>query len=153
MSAGHLPLERIIDGVVHTLSTVVAPAVGDRFARGQLFAVLDLLNNLRDRIAVRPDILEAEATSAAEALDAAAVALGGVPAPLAEALAAVPDGPLAERVAALRAALVVAFEQLATLPPAVAEPAHAALAAHLGGQAMRDVAVLKPSMLEEISKG
>lgn len=150
---GHLPLERVLDGVLHTLRTVVAPALSDRYARGQLFAVLDLLHNLRDRIAVRPDLLAAEAESAADALEAAVVALGTVPAALREALAAVPAEPLAERVAALRAALVTAFTMLATLPPAVAAPAHAALAAHLGGQAMRDVAVLKPSLLEEISKG
>ncbi|MCW5890431.1 MAG: hypothetical protein KIT14_07745 [bacterium] len=153
MSAGHLPLERLVDGVLHTLRTVVAPALDDRYARGQLFAVLDLLHNLRERIAIRPELLAAEAESAAEALDAAVMALGSVPPPLAAALAAVPAEPLAARVAALRAAVVAAFTVLPSLPSAVAAPAHAALAAHLGGQAMRDVAVLKPSLLEEISKG
>lgn len=153
MSVGHLPLDRLLDGVLQTLRAVVAPAIEDRYARGQLFAVLDVLNNLRDRIAIRPELLAAEADSATEALDAAVMALGSVPPPLAAALAAVPAEPLAERVVALRAALVAAFTVLPTLPDAVAAPAHAALAAHLGGQAMRDVSVLKPSLLEEISKG
>jgi hypothetical protein len=76
-----------------------------------------------------------------------------VAAPLAAALSDAPVEPPGARAAALRAALVRAFHLLDGLPEAAAAPARAALAEHLAAQAMRDVAMLKPSLLEEISKG
>ena len=150
-----LPVETVIDGLVRTLTEAVLPDVTSRFARGQLFAVVDVLRNLRDRLEVKAALHEAEATSAAAALERAAAALGRDPgaARLAGALAAVPAGPPAERAAALRAVLVTALEVVDALPDAVAAPARTALAEHLAAQTMREIAVLKPSLLGEISKG
>jgi hypothetical protein len=150
-----LPVETVIDGLVRTLTEGVLPDVTSRFARGQLFAVVDVLRNLRDRLEVKVALHEAEAASAAAALGHAAAALGGNPvaARLAAALAAVPAGPPAERAAALRAVLVTALEAIDALPDAVATSARAALAEHLAAQTMREIAVLKPSLLGEISKG
>jgi len=48
---------------------------------------------------------------------------------------------------------VTALEAVDALPDAVAAPARAALAEHLAAQTMREIAVLKPSLLGEISKG
>lgn len=150
----HLPLEVLLDGVMRTLRDAVLPAVQGRFARGQLFAVLDVLHNLRDRIEPRGELDAAEADSAAKALAGVVAALGpDAGAPLARALADAPPAPAAARAAALRAALGEAVEAVAAAPEPAASRARAALATHLAGQAMRDVACLKPSLLQEISKG
>src|SRR5262249_49803466 len=144
-----LTVETLLDGVMRTLREAVLPGVHGRFARGQLFAVLDVLQNLRDRVEPKAELAEAEATSAAAALEQAAPAL---PPPyrseLTRAVADAPDGPPVARAAALRA-----IEMPAHLPEDQAPPIRAALGQHLAAQAMRDVAVLKPSLLEEISKG
>ncbi|UCE87230.1 MAG: hypothetical protein JSU66_05770, partial [Deltaproteobacteria bacterium] len=45
------------------------------------------------------------------------------------------------------------LEQLDAVPEASAAPARATLGEHLAAQLVRDVSVLKPSMLEQISRG
>jgi hypothetical protein len=149
-----LAIETLLDGVMRTLREAVLPSVEGRFARGQLFAVLDVLQNLRDRVEPRADLDDAEAASAETALRAVIATLGrDAAAPLVAALAGAPAAPPGARAAALRAALVRALAVLDDLPEATTAPARAALAQHLAAQAMRDVATLKPSLLEEISKG
>jgi hypothetical protein len=150
----HLAVETLLDGVMRTLREAVLPAVTGRFARGQLFAVLDVLQNLRDRVEWKAAFDEAEASSAGDSLRRMVELVGAdAAAPVVRALAAAPSGPPAARAAALRAALADAFAVLDGLPDTTAAPARAALAEHLAAQAMRDVAMLKPSLLEEISKG
>ena len=150
-----VPVEALIDGIVRTLVDAVLPDVGSRFARGQLYAAVDVLRNLRDRVEARADLCEAEAASASAALDRVVAALGSEPGAtrLAQAVAAAPARPPAERVVALRAALVTALELVDALPPDRAEGARAAITEHLAAQVMRDLMVLKPSLLTEISKG
>jgi hypothetical protein len=146
-----IPLETLLDGLERTLTASVLPDVGSRFARGQLYAVVDVLRNLRDRIEPRAELLAAETESAAAALERVAAVLDAQP--LREALAAAAGVPLATRVVALRAALVDALGRIDALPDDRAREARAALNAHLAAQAMRDLAVVKPSLLSEISKG
>ena len=149
-----LAVDTLLDGVMCTLREAVLPAVDGRFARGQLFAILDVLQNLRDRVEPKAALDHAEAASAAAVLSRVVALLGPeTAAPLAGALADVPAEPPAARAAALRAVLVDAFAVLDGLPEPVAAPARTALAEHLAAQAMRDVATLKPSLLHEISKG
>jgi hypothetical protein len=149
-----LGVDLMLDGVMRTLREAVLPAVQGRAARAQLFAVLDVLQNLRDRVESKATLDEAEAESAIHALEQVIGAIGpNAGAALAEGLEAAPEAPPAARAAALRALLVRAFDVLDDLPDAAATPARAALSAHLAGQAMRDIAVLKPSLLQEISKG
>jgi hypothetical protein len=150
-----IPVEVVIDGLVRTLTDAVLPEVTSRFARAQLFAAVDVLRNLRDRLEVKAALYEVEAASAAAVLERAAAALGreAAAARIASALAAPPGGPPAARAAALRAALVGALEALDALPEGLAAPARAAIAEHLAAQTMRELAVLKPSLLGEISKG
>ena len=153
-----VPLETLIDGMMSTLRMEVLPDVGSRFARGQLHCVLDVLNNLRDRIEEKAALHEADADAAAEALAEVALRLreGGrteEAANVEHAAAAAPMAPAAERAAALRRALVVTLDALESLPPAAREVAHAALRSYLVPQAVRDIAFLKPSLLGEISKG
>lgn len=149
-----LGVDILLDGVMRTLRDAVLPAVQGRAARAQLFAVLDVLQNLRDRVESKAALDDAEAESAIHALNQVLAAIGpNAGAVLAEGLEAAPETPPAARAAALRALLVRAFDVLDGLPNAVATPARAALTAHLAAQAMRDVSVLKPSLLQEISKG
>jgi hypothetical protein len=152
-----VPIETLIDGIVRTLTEAVLPDVPTRFARGQLYAVIDVLQNLRDRVEVKAELLEARAASAASALERVVASLRErAPAEATRidaARAAVPAVPPAARAAALDAALVTALEAIDALAPELAAPARAAIAEHLAAQAMRDLAVLKPSLLAEISKG
>jgi len=153
-----VPIETLIDGVVRTLTDVVAPDVTTRTARGQLYAAIDVLRNLRDRVEPKAALAGEEAASAEAALAGAARALRRAGAVreatrLDGAAAAAPSGPPAERAAALRAAIAVALETIDGVEGALGESARAAIAAHLAAQAMRDVAVRKPSLLAEISRG
>lgn len=150
-----IPLDRMVDGLVQALTKQVAPHVGDRYARGQLWSVVDVLANLRDRIDWNPTALEDETRSAVDALEQIAAVLrdAGLSA-AADALPRVPtDGAPAERVQAARAALVAAIEVVAGAPADVAARAQGPLGAHLAGNAFRDMQTFKPSLLSEISKG
>ena len=152
-----IPAATLLDGAVRTLLEAVAPAIGTRYARGQLYAVVDVLRNLRDRIEARADVAEANATSAAETLGRIVVALrqdGATKAAdvIEAAVAAAPDGPPAARAEALATALVRASDVLATLPSEQCSAARAALESHLVERALRAVANLKPSLLAEISQ-
>jgi hypothetical protein len=149
-----VPLDTMVDGVVRTLTDNVMPNLTSRFARGQLFAVIDVLRNLRDRIDERASLLDEESESAAAALARVAAHLSGTAATdVRAALAAVPEKSALDRVTALRAALVAALAAIDALPDDAAAPARAAIEQHLAAQTMRDLAVLKPSMVGEISKG
>jgi hypothetical protein len=150
-----IPLERLIDGAVQALTEHVAPQVPDRFARGQLWSVIDILNNLRERIDWKSAPLDEEARAAADVLadlgrQLRAAGHGDLAARLPE-LAA--DGTATERVTAARAALVTAMEVLAGAPAAVAAPLQASINTLLLLNAVRDLQIFKPSLLQEISKG
>jgi uncharacterized protein (DUF2336 family) len=153
-----IPPERLIDGCVETLRDEVLPNLEARTARGRLYAVMDVLQNLRDRVDPKAAALEAESTSARTALERIAAALRAAGAEAAagaveEALAAAPSASPADGATALRQALVAAIDALYALPSGVPEAARRALGDHLGPQAVRDIAPLKPSLLNEISKG
>ena len=150
-----IPLERLIDGCMQTLREEVLPEVASRAVRGRVWAVLDVLHNLRDRIEEKRAPLEAEAQSAEEALRRLAEAQRAGSDPVGaddtlRARAAAPEGPPAARAAALRAALA---DAIAARPRGLTEAEQGALRAHLASQAVRDLALLKPSLLAEISKG
>jgi len=155
-----IPPEELVDGCVRTLQERVLPALSSRFARGQLYAVIDVLRNLRDRVEEKSALLKAEADSAADALARASEALraGSAAATaaaeeIAAAVAAAPADPLASRRGALNEAFVRALERIDALSEPSADAAHAALGGHLAAQAIRDIVTLKPSLLEEISRG
>jgi len=113
-----------------------------------------VLRNLRDRLEVKAALHEAEAASAAAALERAAAALGreAAAARIAGALAAAPAGPPAKRAAALRAALVAALETIDVCRPRWEIPR----APHHRAPGRADDArprAAEPSLLGEISKG
>jgi hypothetical protein len=151
-----VPVETLIDGVVRTLTERVLPDVTTRFARGQLYTVIDVLRNLRDRIEPRAALLDEEADATAATLARVLHLLAGSgPSTdqLKAEIAVVPASPAAARAAAFRAAVVTALETMEGMPPVATVAARAAIAEHLAGQTMRDLAVLKPSLVGEISKG
>lgn len=153
-----IPPERLVDGCIRTLQEDVLPSVPSRFARGQLYAVLDVLRNLRDRVEEKRALAEAEGSSAEGALRRAVDALRAAGAKdeasaLEERIAAIPPEDPERRCERLNEAFVVTLEALAALPETKASAAHAALGGHLAAQALRDLATLKPSLLEEISRG
>ncbi|HYB13207.1 MAG TPA: hypothetical protein VEG67_07040 [Myxococcota bacterium] len=156
-----IPPEQLIDGCVRTLLETVLPGLESRFARGQLYAVADVLRNLRDRVEEKSAPLELEAQSLHDSLERAAHALqasgqtAGVDVGLRihHSLAAVPTAPLAARLGALRTVMTSTLEALADLPEDVAQGGRAALGGHFAAQALREVLLLKPSLLSEISKG
>jgi hypothetical protein len=150
-----IPPERLIDGCLQTLREEVLPELSSRAVRGRLWAVLDVLNNLRDRIEPKRAPAETEAGSAEQALRGLAAALrhAGRAQPAAElerALADAPAEPPAARAAALRVLLASA---ITARPEGLTAAEQAAVRAHLAPQALRDLALLKPSLLAEISKG
>jgi len=149
--------ERLIDGCLETLREDVLASVGSAFARGQVWAVMDILQNLRDRVEVKHSFAVEEADSAQVALERVAAVLRGdgredEARELESLLAAAAEAP-GPRVVALRAALVHALGALHAQPGGLSEAGREALASHLTPQTVRDIAVLKPSLLSEISKG
>ncbi len=136
------------------------PELSSRFARGQLYAVLDVLRNLRDLVEEKASILLGEADAAAAAMSRAVAALreGGdaaraAAAEIEAAAAAAPTAPPAARRTALNEVFVTALERTDALDEPAAQAARGALGGHLAAQAVREVMLRKPSMLEEISRG
>lgn len=153
-----LPPELLVDGCVRTLQQDVLPGLASRYARGQLYAVLDVLQNLRDRIEEKHAFAEAEAASAESALVRAAEALRAAGAAadadaIAAGIGAAPATPGGARRDAMNETFALALARVAALPGGEGEAARAALGGHIGAQALRDLAGLRPSLLEEISRG
>jgi hypothetical protein len=68
-------------------------------------------------------------------------------------LAAAPTAPLTARLGALRTVMTSTLEALDGLAEDVVQAAKAALGGHFAAQAVRELMLLKPSLLSEISKG
>ena len=149
--------QSLIEGVVRALHEQVLPHVDSRVARGQLWAAIDVLRNLAARVELAAEPLEAEATSAATALAALADQVRGddaaFAADVARQIADAPAAPASARADALRTAFAGALARLDALPPARADALRPILGGHLAAQAVRDLARLQPSLLEEISRG
>ena len=148
----------LIDGVARTLHEQVLPHVASRSARGQLWAVIDVLRNLSGRVEPVVAALEVESDSASGALGTLAARLRDAGhealATATEArVAAAPAAPASARNDALRAALVAAFADLDALPADAADSLRPILGGHLAAQAVRGLANLQPSLLDEISRG
>ena len=153
-----IAIERLIDGCLETLRENVLPDLRTSFARGQIWAVMDILQNLRDRVEVKQAFAVDEVGSAEAALERIATVLRDAgcadeAGTLDSALATGATDAAGERVIALREMLVVALRALHAQPGGLSDSGRQALASHLTPQTVRDIAVLKPSLLNEISKG
>jgi hypothetical protein len=155
-----LPPAVVLAGVARTLEDDVLPAVGDRAARGLVFAALEVLANVQDLVEWRVDMREEELAGAAAALVATADRLDAIG--LAVDATRLRDARArAERLddrdargraldAALDDALVVVDRAHDLLG---VEAAHAAIRAHLVNQALRDLMRTQRPLLNRISQG
>jgi hypothetical protein len=148
--------QALVAGVVRALQEQVLPHVASKTARGQLWAAIDVLRNLSGRVEPAHAPLEEEARSAETALRSLAEqARAKAPALADEIVARVEALPeeVGTRSAALRAALRDTFERLDALPAEVGDALRPLLGGHLAMQAVRDLAQLQGSLLDEISRG
>ncbi len=54
------PFTRIVEGLNHTLENVIAPEIESTIVRGQLFAVVEFLNQIQGRFDYRHDLMVQE---------------------------------------------------------------------------------------------
>jgi len=154
----YLPVGKVVDGVIRTLQESVLPDVHTAYARGQVYAIIDVLNNMRDRIEEKALIADGELSSLETAFETAFALLQsgqstnvveGFQHRFRDAREQEPE----RRIGVLRRLLVDMLTQLDALPDALRAQVREALAEHMAAQALRDVMLLKPSMLREISEG
>lgn len=162
-----LPLPRLLRGIIDTLEQQVAVALSAGSARAQLYACLDLINNLADKIDWKHEILEAETSGVEEVLRASVPLLkrmgprfADLSRKVSERLQSPPESDLFERRRRLN-------QDLEDLIAAVNDPTAAFdrsedllagqirqhIHAHLRNQTIRDALYLKPMMLKKISEG
>lgn len=148
--------QALVAGVVRALQEQVLPHVASKSARGQLWAAIDVLRNLSGRVEPARAPLEEEARSAETALRSLAEQTRAKAPSLADEIASRLDAlpaPIGARVASLRSLLRDVFERLDALPADVGDALRPLLGGHLAMQAVRDLAQLQGSLLDEISRG
>ncbi len=64
------PLTRIVEGINHTLENVIAPEIESPIVRGQLFAVVELLNQIQGRFDYRHDFMAQDIQAGRQMLSA-----------------------------------------------------------------------------------
>jgi len=155
-------LDRLFSGIIASLHSEIIPRLDDEFARGQAYATIDLLNNLRPRLdwAVGPLAAQIAAQLvAARRIDELAQGVPNGPPALPPALAAMPDPAAGETLRWRRDQLdehlckVVDWQNQ---PPAgVSETALAAIAAvtaqYMQEQVRREVSLLPKPLFGEIA--
>lgn len=145
-----IEIDRILEGLAQTLEQAVLPAVGGGYARGQLFAALEVLAGLQGQVQWGGLLLDHEAQALASLATQAADAVTGEFGARAAAVAAMASEPLEDRLREGRA-----------LVCALIEDGHAdddgALASSIRGYLANDSIFkamgLRPSRLAEISQG
>lgn len=142
-------IDRIVEGLAHTLERTVLPAVGGGYARGQLFAVLEVLGSLQGQVQWGGMLLDNEAAALA-ALAAEAAGLGGELGARAAQVAASTNQPLDERLREGRALLCALLDAGHADEGA---PLAATIRSHLANDAIFKAMGLRPSRLAEISQG
>lgn len=155
-------LERLFAGVIDSLGSEIIPRLDDEFARGQAYAIVDLLNNLRPRLdwAMAPLATQIAAQlAAARRVDQLAQGLTDGPPPLPAALATTPDPPSGEALRRQRDRLdehlcqVVGWHDQP--PPAAPAETVAAIAAvtaqYMREQVRREVSQLPRPLFGEIA--
>lgn len=140
--------DRILEGLAATLEQSVLPALGSGFARGQLFAVLEVLGGLSGQLDWGGMLLENEASSLTALFAECAPTSDPALRPRLEAYASLAPAPLSERLQEGRALLC---ELIAggRMDAATA----AAVDAHLANDTLFKAMALRPTRLGEISQG
>lgn len=144
-----MEIDRILDGVARTLENSVLPALDGGFARGQLFAVLEVLGNLQGQVQWGGMLLENEAGALSTLIAQAAAATDGELTPRLRAYAATAHAPLGERLCEGRTLVCALIEAGLADDGDLA----AAVEAHLANDTIFKAMALRPSRLAEISQG
>lgn len=141
--------DRLLDGLARTLEEAVLPALGSGFARGQLYAVLEVLGSLQGQLVWGGMLLDNEAATLASLIDDAAAAGAGDLGPRLAAYAQLATAPLAERLREGRALVCALIEGGHADDGALA----AAVDGYLANDTIFKAMALRPSRLGEISQG
>ena len=155
-------LDRLFAGIIASLGGEIIPRLDDEFARGQAYAMVDLLTNLRPRIdwAVGPLAEQIAAQlAAARQIDALAQGLQNGPPGLPPALAAMPEPAAGETLRRLRDQLdehlckVIDWQNrpLAAVPDAAVAAIVAVTARYMQEQVRREVSLLAKPLFGEIA--
>jgi len=141
--------DRLLEGVARTLEESVLPALGSGFARGQLYAVLEVIGSLQGQLVWGGMLLDSEASSLAELIGQAAGSIDGELGRDLRDYAARTFAPLEDRLHEGRRLVCALIEA----GHADAGPLAEALDAHLRNDAILKAMALRPTRLAEISQG
>ena len=144
-----IELDRILDGVVRTLEEAVLPALGSGFARGQLYAVLDVITSLQGQVSWGGMLLENEATALAALIGEAASCTGGELGDRLRSYAALSTASLADQLREGRALVCALIEEGHADEGALA----AAIDGYLVNDTISKAMALSPGRLVEVSQG
>jgi len=141
--------DRILDGLARTLEEAVLPALDSGFARGQLFAVLEVLGSLQGQVQWGGMLLENEADALATLIGQAAASTGGELGERLRRYAESGDATLADRLHEGRALVCALIEEGHADDGALA----AGIDAYLANDTIFKAMALRPGRLAEISQG
>jgi hypothetical protein len=141
--------DRIIEGLARTLEESVLPALGSGFARGQLFAVLEVLGGLQGQLGWGGMLLEHEAASLSSLVEEAAELVDGELGDRLRGYAAFASAPLADRLREGRALVCALIDEGHADDGEMA----AAVDAFLSNDTIMKAMALRPTRLAEISQG
>jgi hypothetical protein len=141
--------DRIVEGLARTLEESVLPSLGSGFARGQLFAVLEVLGGLQGQVAWGGMLLDNEAASLATLIKEASKSVNGVLGERLNEYTAFASAPLAERLREGRALVCAILDEGHADSGDIAT----AIDAFLANDTIFKAMALRPTRLAEISQG
>lgn len=144
--------DRILEGLARTLEETVLPALDGGYARGQLYAVLEVIGGLQGQVQWGGMLLENEASTLAALAAEAASTLEGPRKERAATVAAMAAAPLADRLREGRA-LVCELIDAGLADADHADVLSASINGYLANDTIFKAMALRPSRLAEISQG
>lgn len=141
--------DRILDGIARTLEDVVLPALGSGFARGQLYAVLEVVGSLQGQVQWGGMLLENEATMLTSLIDETAAVAGGELGESLRGYATLSGAPLSDRLREGRTLVCKLIESGFADSGAAAD----AVRTYLANDTIFKAMALRPGRLAEISQG
>ena len=149
--------------LTHALEFIIAPEIESDAARGQVFAVIDLLNQLMGRIEYKPDLIASDVAANSEMIKSIVQGLEGAGVAVPEEISAFlkevesTEGPknLSQRARSeeiLCRAIVLLHEHRGKMDAAAGQELDRALREQILKVATRDLGLMKPPLLEKISR-
>jgi hypothetical protein len=158
-----IPLNIYFKRLTDALENVVAPEIESDHVRGQVFAVVELIRQIIDRIEYKQDLINQEIELGRNTIGQIADALvdAGVDAPaeIAEFIQSFEEGkagkgiPLRNKTDEMVCAAMEAFHRnMDKMNPEVAEKTDAAIRENMFKLIGRELGLMKPPMIEKISR-